>query len=72
MRPSSVVRSVGYARTRVGLGAVVAVLGAVTLYRTFAGIGLKWEALPAYVLGVAFIAFGYVRWYEYRSARSRR
>ncbi len=67
----NVVRSEGYARARVGIGAVAAVLGAVTLYRTVTTVGFKLEALPAYVLGAALIALGYVRWREYRSARSR-
>lgn len=66
----NVVRSEGYARARVGIGAAAAVLGAITLYRTVASVGLKFEALPAYVLGAALIALGYVRWREYRAARS--
>jgi hypothetical protein len=65
----NVVRSEGYARTRVGIGAAAAVLGAITLYRTIASVGLKLEALPAYVLGLALIALGVVRWREFRAAR---
>jgi ABC-type uncharacterized transport system permease subunit len=64
-----IVQSQGYARTRVGIGAVVAVLGAVLLVRTAASVGLDWRGLPAYVLGAAMIALGIVRWREYQAAR---
>jgi hypothetical protein len=66
----NVVRSAGFARTRVGIGAVGAVLGLVVIYRTAASVGLDWRGLPAYVLGAALVALGVVRWREYRAARS--
>jgi hypothetical protein len=62
-----VVRSAGWGRARVGIGAVAALLGVVLLVRTIATIGFRWEALTNYVLSAALIGLGYVRWREYQS-----
>ena len=61
------VRSQGYARARVVIGAVAALLGAILIVRTFLIAGLTWAALPAYVLGLALILLGFVRAFEYRA-----
>lgn len=67
----NIVRSEGYARTRVGIGFAGAILGLVVIYRTAGAVGLDWRGLPAYALGAALLALGVVRWREYRSARDR-
>jgi hypothetical protein len=66
----NVVRSPRYARARVVIGAIGALLGVVILVRSFAAQGLDWRALPAYVLGLALIALGVVRWREYAARRT--
>ncbi len=67
-----IVRSEGWARTRVVIGAIATVLGCVVIARTAASVGAIWAALPAYVLGVALVGLGFVRFFEYRAWRRAR
>ncbi len=55
------VHSSGYGRARVVNGLLFAALGAVIVYRTIAGIGPTFSALPGIVLGAAMIGLGIVR-----------
>ncbi len=61
------VTSSGYARLRVVVGLVAAVLGLSILIKTFLAVGLTTSALPAYVLGAAMVALGLVRLRDYRA-----
>jgi len=65
-------RSGAYARVRLGIGTAAALLGATLIVRTAAGAGFAWAALGAYVLGLALMGLGVVRWYEFLHARGRR
>ena len=66
------VHSEGYARARLVTGGIFAILGTIVLVRTLAAAGLNWAALPAYVLGVALIALGAVRYRDWFAARRKR
>ncbi|HMD01969.1 MAG TPA: hypothetical protein VKG44_03285 [Candidatus Baltobacteraceae bacterium] len=63
------VRSEGYARTKLVTGMLLGILGAVIIVRTLAGVGLTWAAIPALVLGLAMLALGFVRLREYRARK---
>jgi hypothetical protein len=64
------VRSDGYARARLFSGTVMIVLGIVVVARMFLGAGLDWHGIPGYVLGLALIGLGVVRFREY-AARTK-
>ncbi len=61
-----------YARAKLVSATVFIFLGASVLVRTTLAAGIVWKALPAYVLGAAMIALGFVRYRDYRAARARR
>jgi hypothetical protein len=63
------VRSEGYARTRLAMATLCALFGAAIVVRTFLSVGLIGAALPAYVLGALLVAYAFVRFREYRAAR---
>jgi hypothetical protein len=64
-----IVGSRGYGRARLVNGTLVMLLGVVLIARMFGAFGLRWSAVPAYVLGVAMILLGAFRYYEYHAAR---
>ncbi len=66
---SRLVRSETYARTRLVSATLIALCGAVVIVRTFVRVGLVGAAIPAYVLGLALLAYAFVRFREYRAAR---
>jgi hypothetical protein len=65
-------QSQAWARTRLVTGALFAIFGAVIMVRTFTAVGLVSAAVPAFVLGLAMIALGFVRFREYRMTRRAR
>jgi uncharacterized membrane protein HdeD (DUF308 family) len=67
---SKIIKSRGYARWRLINGAIFIAIGFVILFR--AGLvahAVSWKALPVYVLGLAFVMLGAVRFYEHIAYR---
>ena len=54
-------QSVGYARLKFLNGFIFIALGAVLVAELLRGVGVRFEALPGYVLGAAFVGLGIVR-----------
>ena len=69
---SGFTRTHSYAIVRLAIGALAALLGCTILVRTLGSVGLVWQAFPAYVLGLALLALGIVRWRDYMAARDAR
>lgn len=55
------VRSSTYARVKTFNGIVFIGIGCFILYRIAFGAGMRFEAIPGYVLGLAFIGLGIIR-----------
>lgn len=66
------VHSEGYARARLVSGALFVVLGSILIVRTIVVVGASFSAVPAYVLGVAMIALGALRYRDYFAHRAQR
>lgn len=66
------VRSEGYARARLVSGALFVVLGSILIVRTLFVVGVAFAAIPAYVLGIAMIALGALRYRDYFAHRAQR
>jgi len=49
------VRSEGYARSKLVTGVLFAVLGVTILVRLATTVGLRFEGIPGYVLGIALV-----------------
>lgn len=65
------VRSETYARARLVSGSMMIVLGAILLVGMFRRAGFDWMGLPGYVLGLALIGLGVVRYREYVLRKKR-
>jgi hypothetical protein len=59
----SLQRSKGYARFKAVNGALFIVLGAAIVVRMLTGIGLRFEAVPGLILGLAMLGLGAHRTY---------
>ena len=59
------VQSETYARTRLVSGSMMIVLGVVMIIGMFRHAGLDWRAVTGYVLGLALIGLGVMRYREY-------
>lgn len=54
----SLQRSKGYTRFKALNGVLFIVLGAAIAFRMLAGVGLRFEAVPGLILGLAMLALG--------------
>ena len=63
------VRSSTYARAKVFMGVLFIGFGIAIFAQVAIGVGLRLEAIPAYVLGLAFIGLGIVRLRAWRAIR---
>jgi hypothetical protein len=60
-RDSRVSQSPAYIRARAVFGVLFIALGALIVVQIVHGVGLRVEAIPGTLLGLAMIALGYVR-----------
>ena len=63
------IRSSAYGRAKLVNGLLIGLLGAVIAYRTFAVAGLRLNALPGVVLGLAMVGLAAFRLRAYALAR---
>lgn len=61
MRRGGITQSRAYARARGVFGILFVGLGMLIVYQIVRGVGLRVEAIPGGLLGLAMIALGYVR-----------
>jgi hypothetical protein len=61
MKRRGLMQSKAYARVRGVFGALFVGLGALIVYQIVRGVGMRVEAIPGVLLGLAMIVLGYVR-----------
>jgi hypothetical protein len=64
-----VVASAGYARFKLVLGLVYAVIGIAIIAKSIAAVGMSTKLVPSIALGAALIALGIVRLRDFRAIR---